>query len=410
MPVTSVLIAGASIAGPALASWLHRYGFEVTVVERAAGLRTGGQNVDVRGAGREVARRMGLESAIRAATTGEAGVRFVDAADKTIASFAAGTSDSDGPTAELEILRGDLARLLVEQTDGVEYVFGDHISALDDEGTGVRVSFAHGTPRSFDLVVAADGIRSSTRALVLGDEAVVKPLGMYTAYLTIPRAATDTSWARWFNAPGGRSATIRPDNVGTTRATLSFMSGPRGYERWDSPGQRDVLRHRFTGVGWEVPRILDALDDSDVYFEAISQVRAPRWSSGRTAVLGDAAYCASPISGMGTSLALTGAYVLAGELATRPDHRDAFAAYESIMRPYVDQAQQLPPGTPRLANPRTRVGIVGFNTLLRIASTSLAKRAARTFASPKAERIQLPTYRPVPAPVANYCCDRHNRR
>src|SRR6478735_3222677 len=134
MPVTSVLIAGASIAGPALASWLHRYGFEVTVVERAAGLRTGGQNVDVRGAGREVARRMGLESAIRAATTGEAGVRFVDADDRTIASFAAGTSDSDGPTAELEILRGDLARLLVEQTDGVEYVFGDHISALDDEG------------------------------------------------------------------------------------------------------------------------------------------------------------------------------------------------------------------------------------------------------------------------------------
>ena len=134
--MTSVLISGASIAGPALASWLHRYGFEVTVIERAAELRSGGQNVDVRGAGREVARRMGLEDAIRAATTGEAGVRFVDADDRTIASFAAGTSDSDGPTAELEILRGDLARLLVEQTaSDVEYVFGDHITDLDDDGT-----------------------------------------------------------------------------------------------------------------------------------------------------------------------------------------------------------------------------------------------------------------------------------
>jgi len=396
--VTSVLISGASIAGPALASWLHRYGFEVTVVERAAELRSGGQNVDVRGAGREVARRMGLEDAIRDATTGEAGVRFVDAHDRTIASFAAGSSDSDGPTAELEILRGDLARLLVEQTaDEVAYMFGDHITGLEDDGTGVQVTFAQGAPRSFDLVVAADGIRSSTRALVLGDEPAVKPLGMYTAYLTIPRTETDTAWARWFNAPDGRTSTLRPDNVGTTRATLSFMSEPRGYERWDSAGQRDVLRRRFAGVPWEVPRILQALDGSDVYFEAISQVQAPRWSVGRTAVLGDAAYCASPISGMGTSLALAGAYVLAGELATRPDHVSAFAAYESIMRPYVEQAQQLPPGTPRLANPRTRAGIAGFNTLVRVASTKAVQRIARKVFAPKAERIELPTYRPATA-------------
>ena len=399
--MTSVLISGASIAGPALASWLRRYGFEVTVIERAAELRSGGQNVDVRGAGREVARRMGLEDAIRAATTGEAGVRFVDADDHTIASFAAGSSDSDGPTAELEILRGDLARLLVEQTAAdVEYVYGDHITDLEDDGTTVQVGFEHGAARSFDLVVAADGIRSSTRALVLGDEPVVKPLGMYTAYLTIPRTASDSAWARWFNAPGGRTSTLRPDNVGTTRATLSFMSGPRGYERWDSAGQRDVLRKRFAGVGWEVPRILDALDGTEVYFEAISQVQAPHWSVGRTAVLGDAAYCASPISGMGTSLALAGAYVLAGELATRSDHVSAFAAYESIMRPYVDQAQQLPPGTPRLANPHTRAGIAGFNAILRIASTKLAQRVARKAFSPKAERIELPTYRPVTAPTA----------
>ena len=249
--MTSVLISGASIAGPALASWLHRYGFEVTVIERADELRAGGQNVDVRGAGREVARRMGLEDAIRAATTGEAGVRFVDAGDRTIASFTAGTSDSDGPTAELEILRGDLARLLVEQTaSDVEYVFGDHITDLDDDGTRVLVGFAHGAARSFDLVVAADGIRSSTRALVLGDEPVVTPLGMYTAYLTIPRTETDTAWARWFNAPGGRTSTLRPDNVGTTRATLSFMSQPRGYERWDSAGSgRAPAAVRRRGLG-----------------------------------------------------------------------------------------------------------------------------------------------------------------
>ncbi len=388
-----VLISGASVAGPALAFWLHRHGYDVTVVERSPELREGGQNVDVRGAGREVTRRMGLENAIRAATTGEAGVRFVDADDSTIASFPAGTSDSGGATAELEILRGDLARLLVQSTqDDVSYIFGDHITALDDRGDDVDVTFAHGPGRSCDLVVAADGIRSATRALVVGEEARIKPLGMYTAWLTIPKAPSDTSWARWFNAPGGRTSTIRPDNAGTTRATLSFMSEPRGYDDLDGNAVKALLRERFAQVGWEVPRILDALDHTDVYFEAIGQVLAPHWSRGRIALLGDAAYCASPISGMGTSLAITGAYVLAGELSRNTDHTRALAAYEALMRPYVRQAQKLPPGTPRVANPETKAGIAALNVAVRIGSNRVVSRLAGTLFTPPADNIDLPTY------------------
>ncbi len=388
----TVLICGASIAGPALAFWLTRFGFRAVVVERAPALRTGGQNIDVRGAAREVARRMGIEAAMRAATTGEAGVRFVDAANVTKAEFPAGQADRGGLSAEVEILRGDLSRILYERTrDGVEYLFGDRVMALNEHEDRVTVTFERGAERDFDLVVAADGIRSRTRALIVGDEPEVRHVGLYTAYLTIPRAETDSAWARWFNAPGSRTITLRPDNEGTTRATLSFMSPPRGYERLGLEEQKAFLQQHFADAGWEAPRVLAALAGvKDLYFDAVGQVRAPRWSSGRGALLGDAAYCPSPISGMGTSLALVGAYVLAGELAKHPDHRDAFAAYERLLRPYVDEAQKLPPGAPGLANPKTRLGIALFNTGLKVASTLLPLFSR--FGSPPSEKLELPDY------------------
>jgi 2-polyprenyl-6-methoxyphenol hydroxylase-like FAD-dependent oxidoreductase len=394
MTARRVLISGASIAGPALAYWLKRYGWEPVVIERVDGLRDGGQNIDLRGAGRIVARRMGIEDAIRAATTGEKGVRFVDGHGVTLAEFPAGTSDTAGATAELEILRGDLARLLYEQTRSTtEYIFGDRIAGLREADGQVTASFEHGDDRAFDLVVAADGIGSSTRALVFDDEPKIRPLGLYTAYLTIPRSAADSAWARWYNAPGGRTMTLRPNNKGTTRATLSFLSGPRGYERLGGAEQKAVLRRTFHDAGWEAPRILAALDDAnDLYFESIGQVRAPHWSRGRVALVGDAAYCASPISGMGTSLALVGTYVLAGELAAHVDHRDAFRGYERIMRPYVEQAQQLPQGTPRLAHPKTHFGINLFNSALKLASNRLVGRLAGKLFSPPADKIDLPDY------------------
>lgn len=389
------LIAGASIAGPALAYWLHRYGWDTVIVERAPELRTGGQNVDVRGAGRAVSRRMGLEEQIRAATTGEQGTRFVNAQGQTEAAFPVRHTQTSGATAELEILRGDLARLLHDATaQTTEYRFGDRITGLKEQEQGVQVSFEHGQDEHFDLVVAADGLRSGTRFLMLGDEPEVRSLGLTIAYLTLPRTATDDDWWRWYNAPGRRSITLRPDNVGTIRATVGFISDRSQNERLSQDDQKTLIRRVFGGAGWEANRILAALDDTDDwYFDAVAQVRAPRWSNGRMVLLGDAAYCASPISGMGTSLALVGAYVLAGELAAHVDARDGLKGYERIMRPYVEQAQALPPGTPKLAYPASPLGIRVFHGFVKLAAAPVIGRLGNRFFTPPADKIDLPDYR-----------------
>ncbi|MFB6538866.1 FAD-dependent monooxygenase [Streptomyces noursei] len=399
MSTPSVLISGASIAGPALASWLARAGWDVTVVERFDELRDEGQNIDVRGTGREVLRRMGLEEAVRAAHTHETGLDFVDERGRPVARFAAGTDDTSGGTAELEILRGRLGQILYDHSSAeAAYVFGDQITALHDDGHGVDVEFRRGPARRFDAVVLAEGLRSRTRAMVLGD-AQVHELGVYSAYLTIPRTEADNDRWRWLICDRGRAVTLRPDDVGTIRAGLNVLSSVRGLDRLDRTGVVTVLRATFADVGWETPRILDALDDAPLYFEALGQARLPRWSSGRIALLGDAAHCASPMSGMSTTLALTGAYVLAGELVQHADPRTAFARYEATMRPFVEKAQQLRPGIPRMVYPHTRRQRSLVWAGLRTATSPLANRfgdVAGAVFSPPADAFRLPD-RPMAA-------------
>ncbi|MBK5511694.1 FAD-dependent monooxygenase [Pseudomonas sp. TH15] len=394
MKPQKVLITGASIAGPALAYWLSRQGMDVTVVERAPAFRDGGQTIDVRGAGRVVVQRMGLEERIRANTTHEQGIAFVDQDNCTKAFIAVDAFDGDGPIAELEILRGELAKLLIQHSqDRVRYRFGDSIETLQDDGEQVQVRFEQGDEQVYDLVIVAEGIGSATRNQVFGDEVERRPLDLYTAYFTVPRQPSDGQIMRWHNIPGGRSVCLRPDNLGTTRAFLSFQQAPSGYEKLTQTEQKSLLKQIFANAGWETPRVLAALEQaSDLYLDAVGQVKMPRWSKGRVVLVGDAAYCASPISGMGTSLGLCGAYVLAGELGRHADHVQAFAAYEKLMRPYVDQAQSVPKFAPRLASPHSRLGIALGHAVLRLATAPGFKRLFGKILSPKADAIELPNY------------------
>lgn len=343
MSKRTVLVSGASVAGPAAASWLSAAGWDVTVVERFASLREDGQNVDVRGTGRQVVERMGLLDAARAQHTQETAMSFVDQQGRVYASFPADASDLNSATADLEILRGRLSRLLYDASvPSSEYLFDDQITGLHDDGEGVEVQFARTPTRRFDAVVVAEGSRSRTRGMVM-PEARVDELGIVWSYFTIPRSPDDDHAWRLHVGGEGRLVHLRPDNVGTTRAMLSMRTDTRGLGDLARQQIVAVLRATFGDLGWETPRILAALDDTTPYVDAVAQVRLPRWSRGRVVLLGDAAWSAGPF-GTGTTSALTGAYVLAGELAASPDDvTAAFGRYEQIMRPMTDHAQKFVP-------------------------------------------------------------------
>ncbi|MDT7574108.1 MAG: hypothetical protein QOH17_441, partial [Pseudonocardiales bacterium] len=210
---TRVLVAGASIAGPALAHWLRRRGAEVTVVERAPELRPGGQAVDARGVAKEVIQRMGLDAAVRAARTETAGAYTVDVDGNVLETFRADDDGGDGFIAEIEILRGDLSQVLYDDTrDGVEYVFGDRIAELTQDADGVDVAFAGGDRRRFDLVVGADGLHSALRAMVFGPhERFIRHLGHVLAFYTVPNEYELDRWLiDYQDQESGRSAGLRP--------------------------------------------------------------------------------------------------------------------------------------------------------------------------------------------------------
>ncbi|WP_191984379.1 FAD-dependent monooxygenase [Amycolatopsis eburnea] len=342
---TKVLIAGASIAGPALAHWLRRRGAEVTVVERAPGLRPGGQAVDARGVTKDVIRLMGLDDAVRAARTETAGAYTVDADGNVLETFSAEDDGGDGYISEIEILRGDLSQVLYDDTrDGVEYRFGDRIAGLVQDADGVDVTFAAGDRRRFDLVVGADGLHSSVRAMVFGPrERFVRHLGHVLAFYSVPNEFGLDRWVFDYQEPG-RSAMLRPIGDATrAMAMFSFTAAEFAVDHRDVEAQKDLLRARMGDFGWLTPRILAHLGDTpDFYLDQVAQVVLDRWADGRVGLIGDAAFSSSPLSGQGTGLALIGAYLLAGELAAAGwDPATGFARYEARMRPFVEANQEI---------------------------------------------------------------------
>ncbi|QPZ38459.1 FAD-dependent monooxygenase [Paramicrobacterium chengjingii] len=389
MTITRVLISGASIAGPALARWLGHNGFDVTVVEKSAKLRPGGQAVDFKGrTHRQILDRMGLWGELMAHETGRTDWRIVDETDRVKAVIGGEFIGGD-----LEILRGDLAHILYRSSENVaEYIFDDEIVELRETIDGVDVSFAQSSSQRFDIVVGADGVHSAVRRLAFGpEERFVENLGYCYAVAggrapldDLETTRGDRGIAYGYNVPG------RFALLGGQKAPSLFVFSTRNtaHDRRDEESQRALLYAAFSDVGWRVPAALAASRTaSDFYLDALTRTRLRSFTRGRSALVGDAGY-ANTLGGFGTGLALVGAYVLAGELAShRGDHEAAFAAYNRRMAKPAKAARSGSAG-PFLA-PRSAAGIRMRN---RIFTNPLMYRSMLWATDRFATDDRIPTY------------------
>ncbi|KAK3306710.1 oxidoreductase [Chaetomium strumarium] len=412
-----VLIVGASIAGPTAAYWFAKAGARVTVIERFPQLRTSGQNIDIRTVGVTVMRKMpGMEAAVRAKTVPMSGISFLNTSGRPIATIKpSGNPDQQALISEYEILRGDLAKILYDMTkddNNITYVFGEQISSIqqhDDSNNNdgpVTVTFANNTlpPSEFDLVVAADGATSRTRALGLGCAVRehMRPQHQWAAYFSLPRDGLldndNNELSQLYSAPGGRLTAVAPDGgarPGVARATLmahhpppppksSFSSSSssssdsypmqafrKAAQRQDDNGAslKQFIAEQWTNTGWKCDTIIKGmLQSHDFYASEITQVKVPSLHRGRFVLVGDAGYAPGP-TGTGTSLALVGAYVLAGEVGVkhRGDLRAGLRGYEEVMKPIVEDLQRIPPGLGTVLAPQTWWGLWLRNVLLWVA-------------------------------------------
>ncbi|OZI32464.1 hypothetical protein CAL29_24300 [Bordetella genomosp. 10] len=340
----TVLVSGASIAGPSVAFWLARYGFDVTLIEIAPAVRSGGYPIDLRGPAVDVVERMELLEALKAAHVDTRRIIIFDPTGEKVRVVETG-GRNDEQARDLEVRRTDLTSLLFDKTrNDVEYLFGESIVSLSSHEGGVDVAFRSGKQRKFDIVIGTDGLHSNTRGLAFGTEhSFERYIGRCYAVFSIPNYI-DLSHEGLISMNEEKMAALYPAGQSDVlHALLAFKYDEhKVQELLTAKDRREIVAERFAGWGWEVPRMIEMMRESDdLFLDTMSQVRMPCWSTGRVVVAGDAAHAPTFRSGQGSSLAMIGAYILAGEIASNEDRATAFANYENIMRPFAEANQAL---------------------------------------------------------------------
>lgn len=343
----SVLVSGASVSGLSVAYWLVHHGFNVTVVERAPHIRPGGQALDVRGPALEVAERMGISAEIRSRSTKLNGMSVFDSAgNETLRSTERSLTGGRLDSPDVEILRDDLCAVLHQAVGNeAEYLFDDSVSLLSQDEYGVDVTFASADPRRFDLVIGADGLHSGVRELAFGPEQrFIRHLGGYLAVFATPNFLGLDHW-EVFHQDGSVFGGVVGLRENTEARTYIYFGSeePVDYDHRDIFAQKQLVGDRVAAVAWEFPRIVEHMWQApDFHFDSMSQIHMDSWSRGRVVLVGDAGYSVSPRTGQGTTIAMVGAYVLAGELASHnKDLVAGIGSYERELRDYIAHNQKL---------------------------------------------------------------------
>lgn len=397
--IMKILISGAGIAGPTLAYWLLKYGFEPTLIEQAPELRTGGYVIDFWGAGFDIAERMGLVPDIMKNGYDVKEVRLVDQSGKRIGGFPVKVFAQITRGRYTSIARGDLAKLIFNSLDGkVETIFADRISRIDQTQNAVHVNFERGKARQFDLVVGADGLHSKVRELVFG------PQCQFEKYLGYKVAAFEVEGYRprdelvyvMYKQVGQQVGRFARRNNRTMFVFIFTEDELTHMKELDLAEQKALLRNKFYDSGWECPQILQALDTcDDLYFDRVSQICMNQneglWTKERVTLIGDAASCVSLLGGQGSALAMVAAYILAGELyQAQGNYQLAFSRYQTLFGPFVKRKQEAALKFAGAFAPKSLLGLYVSNKLMSAMSIPwLAKLIA---GHDLMDKIKLPEY------------------